>query len=209
MIAVEHQTNLVVGHLRARRKTIGLNRNEAARLSGIKPHALAQFETCCRPLSSCDFIRLGRALWPFDFDRLWSRLPVGGDLMDAAMLHVMSLPVADGLEEDCSAAHGFDRLFAALAIKEDGVCCGGSKAFLTVTKLLNSLTPREALVVRWRFDPFASFARPLTLCEVAIRLDITRERVRQIEARTVRKMRSAYRRLQKREEVAPQGLVLL
>ncbi|MBI2947482.1 MAG: sigma-70 family RNA polymerase sigma factor [Verrucomicrobia bacterium] len=56
-----------------------------------------------------------------------------------------------------------------------------------LTELLSSLTPREQRVLELRFGLRDGFAR--TLEEVAKELEVTRERVRQIEAKGLRKMR--------------------
>jgi RNA polymerase sigma factor (sigma-70 family) len=52
-----------------------------------------------------------------------------------------------------------------------------------VSKVVSTLTPREQEVIRMRFED------ELTFGECAIRLDVTRERVRQIEAKALSKMR--------------------
>ena len=56
-----------------------------------------------------------------------------------------------------------------------------------VATLLDSLTPREALVLRRRFGLGGEEVQ--TLEEVGVELHVTRERVRQIEAKALRKMR--------------------
>lgn len=52
-----------------------------------------------------------------------------------------------------------------------------------VSKAISTLTPREQEVLRMRFED------DLTLEECATRIDVTRERARQIEAKALRKMR--------------------
>lgn len=52
-----------------------------------------------------------------------------------------------------------------------------------VSKAVSTLTPKEQEVIRMRFED------DITLDECANRLDVTRERVRQIEAKALRKLR--------------------
>jgi RNA polymerase primary sigma factor len=56
-----------------------------------------------------------------------------------------------------------------------------------LTKVLSSLTPREEKVLRLRFG--LDDGRSRTLEEVGLEFDVTRERIRQIEAKALRKMR--------------------
>ena len=56
-----------------------------------------------------------------------------------------------------------------------------------ITNILNTLTPREAEVIRLRFG--LEDGRPRTLEEVGKQFNITRERIRQIEAKALRKLR--------------------
>ena len=53
--------------------------------------------------------------------------------------------------------------------------------------MLQSLTEREAKVLRLRFG--LEDGRPRTLEEVGKEFDVTRERIRQIEAKALRKLR--------------------
>ena len=52
-----------------------------------------------------------------------------------------------------------------------------------IAEVLDTLTEREVEVLRWRFW------QDLTLEEIAVKLDVTRERVRQIESKAMRKLR--------------------
>ncbi len=56
-----------------------------------------------------------------------------------------------------------------------------------LTDVLKTLTPREASVLRMRFG--LSDGHPLTLEEVGTRFRVTRERIRQIESKALRKLR--------------------
>ena len=62
----------------------------------------------------------------------------------------------------------------------------------TTHKMLASLTARENKVLRMRFG--IRLNKDLTLEEVGKQLDVTRERVRQIESKALRKMRNRKRK---------------
>ena len=57
----------------------------------------------------------------------------------------------------------------------------------TTTKVLSSLSPREERVLRMRFG--IGVNNDHTLEEVGKEFDVTRERIRQIEAKAIRKLR--------------------
>ena len=57
----------------------------------------------------------------------------------------------------------------------------------TVKDVLSGLTPREAKVLRMRFG--IDMTTDHTLEEVGKQFDVTRERIRQIEAKALRKLR--------------------
>jgi RNA polymerase primary sigma factor len=61
-----------------------------------------------------------------------------------------------------------------------------------ILRVLNTLTPREAEIIRMRFG--IGYDRDYTLEEVGRHLSITRERVRQIEAKALRKLKHPNRR---------------
>jgi RNA polymerase primary sigma factor len=56
-----------------------------------------------------------------------------------------------------------------------------------IERELSTLTPREAHVIRLRFGLYDGRSR--TLEEVGKEFDITRERIRQIESKALRKLR--------------------
>ena len=58
-----------------------------------------------------------------------------------------------------------------------------------ISDILDSLTPREAKVLRLRFGIGVSNEIDCTLEEVGVMFNVTRERIRQIEAKALRKMR--------------------
>lgn len=66
-----------------------------------------------------------------------------------------------------------------------------------VVAILDMLTPREAKVVRLRFG--LDGTEPLTYDQLASNFDVTRERVRQIEQKALRKMRHPRRSEELRE----------
>ena len=61
-----------------------------------------------------------------------------------------------------------------------------------ILRVLNTLNPREAEVIRMRFG--SACEKDYTLEEIGRHLSITRERVRQIEAKALRKLRHSNRR---------------
>ncbi len=96
--------------------------------------------------------------------------PVGGD--DSSVL-------ADFIE-DKSALQPIDAAIRA-SLREN------------TTQALSSLTPREERVLRMRFG--ISMANNHTLEEVGAQFNVTRERIRQIEAKALRKLRRPHRAL--------------
>ena len=60
-----------------------------------------------------------------------------------------------------------------------------------VDRLLGILKHKEALVMRMRFG--IGIHEPMTLEEIGVRLDVTRERIRQIEAKALRKLKHPVR----------------
>lgn len=77
--------------------------------------------------------------------------------------------------------------------EDDGTTCPvatavGSELRERVRSALNQLRPRDALVAELRFG-INGAGRPHTLVEIAERLGVTGERVRQIEARALSKLR--------------------
>jgi len=57
-------------------------------------------------------------------------------------------------------------------------------------EMVGKLPAREAQVLRWRYG--LEGPRPLTLAEVGEKLGISRERVRQIEERALKKLKEAW-----------------
>lgn len=66
-----------------------------------------------------------------------------------------------------------------------------------VELLLEALTPTEVLIIRWRFS--IGHKESLTLQEIADKFDLSRERIRQLEARALQKMRDRVRRRRMRD----------
>jgi RNA polymerase primary sigma factor len=62
-----------------------------------------------------------------------------------------------------------------------------------VERALNALTPREADVLRLYFGIEKSVKSNLTLEEIGIKFDLTRERVRQIKEKAIRRLKHSSR----------------
>ena len=60
-----------------------------------------------------------------------------------------------------------------------------------ITKVLSTLTPREERVIRMRFG--IGFNTDYTLDEVGLQFSVTRERIRMIEAKALRKLKDPSR----------------
>ena len=65
--------------------------------------------------------------------------------------------------------------------------CGSSNLGEATTKILSTLTPREERVLRMRFG--VGMNTDHTLEEVGLQFSVTRERIRQIEAKALRKLK--------------------
>lgn len=81
-------------------------------------------------------------------------------------------------------------------ISDDEIDAPLDKATSTLLKeqlneVLEGLTPREESVIKMRFG--LEGGKPMTLEEVGKRFDVTRERIRQIEAKALRKLRQPNR----------------
>ena len=75
----------------------------------------------------------------------------------------------------------FDDSFSALDYKTDALLRE------QLEEVLSTLTPREEQVLRMRFGLIDG--KPHTLEEVGKEFDVTRERIRQIESKALRKLR--------------------
>jgi DNA-binding CsgD family transcriptional regulator len=73
-----------------------------------------------------------------------------------------------------------------------------------VEEMLGTLTPRESKILCMRFG--IGLTQDYTLEEVGVRFDVTRERIRQIEAKAVRKMKHPSRE-EKLKELLGQRLI--
>ena len=60
-----------------------------------------------------------------------------------------------------------------------------------INEVLSSLTPREARIIRLRFG--LDCDRPYTLEEVGQKFGLTRERIRQIEGKALRRLRHPHK----------------
>ena len=77
----------------------------------------------------------------------------------------------------------------------------------TVQDVLDSLTPREAKVLKMRFG--IGIDKDYSLEEVGSQFDVTRERIRQIEAKALRKMRHPSRSDKLKEFLAADGELII
>ena len=57
-----------------------------------------------------------------------------------------------------------------------------------IGSLLESISERESLILRLRFGLDEGHPEPLTLKEIGVRIGLTRERVRQIEAEALKRL---------------------
>lgn len=60
---------------------------------------------------------------------------------------------------------------------------------IEIARALTILTPRETLVVKYFFGLNPKFPQGLTIEEIGQKLDLTRERVRQIKEKAIRKLK--------------------
>jgi RNA polymerase primary sigma factor len=113
-------------------------------------------------------------------------LPVGKiELLLAAARQPTSLETPIGADEDTPLGH----LVKDPSIRSPEEAAMRSELAGEVERAMGPLTDREREVLRLRYG--LGMDRELTLEEVGRRLSITRERVRQIEARALQKMRAA------------------
>ena len=90
-----------------------------------------------------------------------------------------------------------ERILVVASPKLDLIACSkGASAFVSsiksnlgeaTTKILSTLTPREERVLRMRFG--VGMNTDHTLEEVGLQFSVTRERIRQIEAKALRKLK--------------------
>ena len=90
-----------------------------------------------------------------------------------------------------------DKILVVASPKLDLIACSnGARAFVSsiksnlgeaTTKILSTLTPREERVLRMRFG--VGMNTDHTLEEVGLQFSVTRERIRQIEAKALRKLK--------------------
>lgn len=64
---------------------------------------------------------------------------------------------------------------------------------IEITRALSTLTPRETIIVKYFFGLDPKFPHGLTLEEIGEKLDLTRERTRQIKEKAIRKLKHSPR----------------
>ena len=85
-----------------------------------------------------------------------------------------------------------DKILVVASPKLDLIACSIEQAIKSnlgeaTTKILSTLTPREERVLRMRFG--VGMNTDHTLEEVGLQFSVTRERIRQIEAKALRKLK--------------------
>ena len=102
----------------------------------------------------------------------------------------LSLDMTYGEEEDCTLLDMYpSEMFGQYESLEKIINRKALKA--SIEEVLETLTPKEAEVIRKRFG--LGETKALTLEEIGKQYDVTRERIRQIEAKAIRKMRNPIR----------------
>ena len=105
-----------------------------------------------------------------------------GEILKMA-LEPVSLEAPVGEEEDSCLGD----FISATGMEEPGEAAAAALLKEQLEKVLKTLTPREEKVLRMRFG--FEDGKPHTLEEVGKEFEVTRERVRQIEAKALRKLR--------------------
>ena len=86
----------------------------------------------------------------------------------------------------------------ATATPEDGI--HAEELRRSVARTVDTLSPVEAKVMRMRFG--LDGGEPMALKEIGARMDLTKERIRQIEAKAIRRLRHPKRAKHLREFLA-------
>ena len=158
-----------MNQIKARREALRLSREELAQLTGTAASTIARYERGYPPL-----IHTREHRRPSE-DKLVEFFGVGEELL-SDQLFVPSGPVIDTTgEAPPTPEEALDEKEMAQAMR----------------KILATLTPREEWVIRQRFG--IGLSRDHTLEDVGAKLGHTRERIRQIEAKALRKLRQASR----------------
>lgn len=123
----------------------------------------------------------------------WTPEKVADILALRALVAPTSLELPVGAEEDTSLGDFLPDITTPSV--EDQVLHADAQAFLK--ELFEALTPREILVLRQRFG--LDDGRVRTLEEVGAQLSVTRERIRQIESKALRKLRRHVRWLRQQD----------
>jgi RNA polymerase primary sigma factor len=128
---------------------------------------------------------LGRPPQPEEIAEALSVAPEKVEQIMRAANRTVSLDKPVGEEDEASLGD----LIADMVSKSPAEVAEESMLERDVAKVLETLNPRERLVLQLRFG--LGSGTPHTLAEVGEQLDISRERVRQIENEAVRKLRRA------------------
>ena len=186
-LGVKHQ--IFNNEIRKRREQLGFSQKEFARIVGITPTLLRSFE-----LFNNFPIVGGTKCWDSYIlqgaNKLADFLKVNLNILFPKWLEVFKPRRTTAITEHIITESMIESPGVARLISGDEYLCDSiDKKILKneLTRQIQTLTPREEKVINLRFG--LDIQRPLTLEEVAREFGVSRERIRQIEAKALRKLK--------------------